>query len=197
MTAWPRVLSISLLAALLSACATTPASRFFTLGDTQAVVLAPRSDLVLAVGPVDLPTYLDRPQIVSRSGSNGLEVDEFQRWGGLLDEEVTRLLMRHLADALQPAGVFTYPSRLAANSDYRLAVEIYALDGVRGGMVTLSAAWSLIDDRSGRVLETGQVLYRTESGGEDMAAYVGAITDLLGRLGDDMARRLADVPATS
>ncbi len=195
MTVWPRTLSIALLVALLSACATTPASRFFTLGDTRPVSLAPRSDLLLAVGPVDLPTYLDRPQIVSRSGSNGLEVDEFQRWGGLLDEEITRLLMRHLADALRPAGVFIYPSRLAANSQYRLAVEVYGLDGVRGGLVTLSAAWSLVDDRSGRILQTEQVLYRTQSEGDDMQAYVGAITDLLGRLGDDMARRLADLPA--
>lgn len=196
MTVWLRILSMALLVGLLSACATTPASRFFTLGDTQPVSLAPRADLVLAVGPVDLPTYLDRPQIVSRSGSNGLEVDEFQRWGGLLDEEITRLLMRHLADALQPTGVFIYPSRLAANSQYRLAVEVYGLDGVRGGMVTLSAAWSLVDDRSGRILQTEQVLYRTESESEDMATYVDAITELLGRMGDDMARRLADLPAT-
>lgn len=131
---------------------------------------------------------------MSRSGSNRLDIDEFNRWGGRLDEEIVRLLAQHLSDALQTKRVFRYPSQLASDSRYRVAVEIHAFDGVRGGTVTLAAAWSLIDERNGRVLKTEQAAYRAESPADDVDAYILAMTDLLGRLGNDMARRLAELP---
>jgi hypothetical protein len=59
-----------------------------------------------------------------------------------------------------------------------------------GGEVVLGAAWSLVDDRNGAVLETRQASYRHSAQGAEHADYAAALSVLLARLGDDLARAL-------
>jgi hypothetical protein len=188
-------LALVIVAALLGACASTPQARFFALSPGDPTPVEPRASLVLAVGPVDLPRYLDRPQIVSRTGENQLAVDEFNRWGGALDEEIGRVLAQHLGRSLQTQQVFTYPSRLATETDYRIGVEIRTFDGPRGGSVTLDLAWSVVDDRTGRVVLNEQASYRAETRSDAMDDYVAAMNALLSELGDRVALRLSRLPS--
>ena len=149
----------------------------------------------MLVGPVELPAYLDRPQIVSRAGGNRLVVDEFNRWGGALDEEVSRVLITRLASGLGTDRVFSYPSRLATDVDYRIALDIRSFDGPRGGSVELALAWSLVDDRSGAVLRTESARYQVQSADPGIEAYVAALNDALTAFGNDLARQIAVLPA--
>jgi len=58
---------------VLSGCfGSTPPTHFYlvpplTSGDTASPASAGQRDLTLAVGPVTVPPYLDRPQIVTRT----------------------------------------------------------------------------------------------------------------------------------
>jgi uncharacterized lipoprotein YmbA len=183
------------LAVGLAGCATTPASRFYALAANPTERLAERPDLVIAIGPIDLPRYLDRPQIVSRTGGNRLDVDEFNRWGGALDEEIARVLAIELGRALATDQVFSYPSRLAADSDYRVALDIRSFDGPPDDAVELVLAWSLIADRSGEVLHTAQASYRADVAGTGVEAYVRAMSAALNGLTRDLARWIATATA--
>jgi uncharacterized lipoprotein YmbA len=186
----------ALLAAGLVGCATTtPESSFYVLSVGEPVVLTRTAPLNLSIGPIDLPRYLDRPQIVSRAGDSRLEVDEFHRWGGALDEEMSRVLVSQLAGSLLTDRVFSYPSRLSADSDYRVALDVQGFDGARGGTVTLSLAWSLIDDRSGKVLRTERATYTANVAGEEVEVYVMAMSRALAAFGNDLARALHSLAA--
>lgn len=177
---------------LLAGCASTPAARFYTLNATPVQAAPKTSNLSLALGPIDLPEYLQRPQIVTRAGDNRLGVDEFNRWGGRLEEEIARVLVVHLGRRLGTDRVYSYPSRIAADTDYRVVLEFRRFDGVPGGEVVLEAAWSLVDDRNASVLETGQASYRQSVQGADYADYAAALSALLARLGDDLAGALVE-----
>jgi uncharacterized lipoprotein YmbA len=177
---------------LLAACATTPGARFYTLNASPVEAAPKASNLSLALGPIDLPEYLERPQIVTRAGDNRLDVDEFNRWGGRLEEEIARVLVVHLGRRLGTDRVYSYPSRIGADTDYRLVLEFRRFDGVLGGEVVLEAAWSLVDDRNASVLETGQASYRRSLKGPDYADYAAALSALLARLGDDLAAALVE-----
>lgn len=179
---------------LAGGCATAPQSRFYALSAAVPQTTAD-SELSLALGPVDLPEYLDRPQIVTRAGDNRLRVDEFNRWGGSLEEEISRVLALYLGRRLGARHVYSYPSRVAAQTDYRIALEIRGFDGTLGGEVALDVAWSLIDDRSGEVLQTRQISYGGTSAGPDYEAYAAALSGLLTQLGDDLAEALAAAPS--
>jgi uncharacterized lipoprotein YmbA len=190
--AWAGLCSGLILVGLVG-CATTPSSNFFVLSAGEVPTQGSPSGIALSIGPVDLPRYLDRPQIVSREGDNRLEVDEFNRWGGALDEEISRALARQLGLALGTDRVFSYPSRLATDSDYRVALDIQTFDGGRGGDVTLALVWSLIDDRTGETLRTEQAVYTTTAGDNGVESYVVALSRLLTLLGNDLAVRLRAV----
>jgi uncharacterized protein len=180
-------LSVSLLAA---GCATTPEARFYSLATPGDGVVAAEGGPSLAIGPVDLPRYLDRPQLVSRAGDNRLLVDEFNRWGGALDQEITAVLAQALGQRLGTQRVYAYPSRIAAEVDYRVALEVRRFDGELGGDVALDAAWSLVDDRTGAILRTRRVVFREPTAGPDHPAYVAALQRTLQRLADELAADL-------
>ena len=190
----PLLAVILAVAWLLPACTTTPQADFYTLDSADRVSSGARSQLVVAIGPVDLPQYLDRPHIVSRTGGNRLRVDEFNRWAGSLEEDVTRVLTRRVGDRLGTLRVYGYPSRVVVDTDYRVAVDVRAFDGVLGGEVVLEASWAVLDDRAGRVVQTRQASYRGVAQGDGYDAYTAALTALLGQLGDDLAAVIGDLP---
>jgi uncharacterized lipoprotein YmbA len=193
MTAYWRLALLLPLAAWLAGCAGTPETRYFALGNAEVAAPARPSKLMLAVGPVDLPRYLDRPQIVSRQGDNRLAVDEFNRWGGSLEEEIVRVLGDHLGRRLGSQRVYSYPSRIAAETDYRLALDIRAFDGPIAGEVRLDVTWTLIADRSGEILMVRQGVYRASAAGPGYGPYVSAMSEALGGLGDEVAAVLGDL----
>lgn len=180
----------------LGSCATAPRTSLYMLNGTEPVPAGAVSSLVLAIGPVDLPQYLDRPHIVTRLSDTRLRVDEFHRWGGALEEDISRVLALQLGGRLGTRRIYSYPSRVVADTDYRVALDIRAFDGALGGTVKLDVSWSVIDDRSSRVVKTGQARYQSTSGGPGYDAYAAALSDTVAQLGDDLAVALGNLPTT-
>jgi len=182
-------LGLVLVFALLG-CATAPPTRFYALSAEPVAAIKPSKaapGLVLAVGPVDLPEYLRRPQIVTRPGENRLEVSEFDRWGGALEEEITRVVTQQLGATLGTTRVYSYPSRIMPDIDLRIPVNVRTFDGTLGGEAVLDAAWSIIDERRARVLDTRQSVYRVPVNGTGYAAYAVAMSACLAQLSRDIA----------
>ena len=192
-------LAALMLALCVVGCASTPQAHFYTLGTESASTgaAATQRQLSLGLGPIDMPQYLDRPQIVTRDGGNRLSVDEFNRWGGSLDEEIQRALGARLAARLGTERIYPYPSRIVASTDYRLALEIRTFDGRIGGDVELDLAWSLIDDRTADVLEVRRATYRRAVAQPGYGAYVAALGELLADFADDVAAAVDQTATTA
>src|SRR4029453_549757 len=85
---------------VLSGClGSTPPTQFYLLpprpsGDTAPPASAGPRDLTLAVGPVTVPPYLDRPQIVTRTSRAKLALADFDQWAGPLADTIARVLDR-------------------------------------------------------------------------------------------------------
>src|SRR5262245_54561997 len=99
----PRVLGLYGVALfVLSGClGSTPPTQFYLVpsltGDTAPPVSAGQRDLTLAVGPVTVPPYLDRPQIVTRTSRAKLGLADFDHWAGPLADTIARVLSEDLA----------------------------------------------------------------------------------------------------
>src|SRR6266540_6222252 len=97
-----RLSGVALVAALigLGACASTP-SRFYILNTLPVSEMTPATAAergpVIGVGPITLPKYLDRPQIVTRASRNQLTLGEFDRWAESLQENFSSVLVENLA----------------------------------------------------------------------------------------------------
>ena len=99
---------------LLVACSSTPATQFYKLnslpsGQQENPAALPVDDIAIGVGPVDLPEFLDRPQIVTRKSQNQLEISEFHRWAASLPRDFSRVLAKNISTLLPTDRVAVYP----------------------------------------------------------------------------------------
>ena len=144
--------SLALAAALATGCASVPPTRFYVVTplEEKAAVAAPGPGVVVA--GVRLPQYLERPQLVTRSGDNQLQVEEFHQWGGNLAKDLTRVLAENLSQLLRSDGVVAAPHTLRARPDYRVEVELLRFERAADARVHLTAKWWLLRGADGTPL---------------------------------------------
>src|SRR5262245_24922482 len=99
---------------VLSGClGSTPPTQFYVLppltgGDTAAPTAGQRAP-TLGVGPVTVPPYLDRPQIVTRASRVKLALADFEQWAGPLPDTIARVLAENLALLIPTDRVVLFP----------------------------------------------------------------------------------------
>jgi uncharacterized lipoprotein YmbA len=141
---------------------------------------------VIGVGPVSVPAYLDRPQVVMRATPDTIAVMEFEQWGEPLRDGVTRVLAVNLARLLPGSTVVVFPWRSTEKIQWQVIVEIAQMDGPAGGSIALDARWRVLD-RSGSEV-AARVSRLTEPAGDRTAA--AAVSRALGALSREIAREL-------
>ena len=190
----------ALLLTSVGGCASSPPSDFFILtpmAETaeKASTKAPAETFPLGVGPVKVPEYLNRAQIVTRAGPNRLDVNEFHRWGGSFAPNISRVVAQNLSILLGSDEVFAFPSDDATDPRYRVVISITRLDGSLGGEVVLDARWIIAGPKRRAQLDAGRSLLREATRGSDYEDYVAAQSRALAALSQEIAaaiRRLLD-----
>jgi uncharacterized lipoprotein YmbA len=102
------------------------------------------------VGPITFPKYLDRPQIVTRASRKHLTLGEFDRWAGLLQGNVSRVLAEKLALLIPTDHILLQAWPRATNPDYQVRGEVLHFEGwlgVRAGCSRSAASWIAPSDR--------------------------------------------------
>jgi hypothetical protein len=176
-------------------CASTPSSKFYQLSPAKSQAgakheVVKEGAVTIAVGPMRLPDYLDRPQIVTRTGRNEIHLSEFDRWAGSLDNDVLMVLVEDLADLL-PADRFfvTRWSPLLENqlqSLYWVELLVQRFEGTPGGSVVLKAQWGLFS-KDKRFILKRQADITEPVNGAGYDALVEGMSRALERLSRDIA----------
>jgi uncharacterized lipoprotein YmbA len=195
-----RILACLLTALLVSGCAVTSLPvDFYTLSPASAseTPAANCSDVVIGIGPVLWPQYLDRPQIVTRLSPNRISFDEFHRWAGPLDENFEGVLIDNLSKRLQTDYVIKSPGKLPYKPRYQVQIRIDQFDGQPGDAVTLKAAWSVVDPNSGKEPALHQSLIREATAGEGYENMVVAASTAVAELSRQIAAELSGRCAVS
>ena len=170
----------------------SPDSRFYVLTPVPppgaAAAGAGNRELAVSVGPVTLPSYLDRPQIVTRRAGGEVDVAEFDRWADILTEAVPRVLAEDVALRLGSDRVAAYP--VAPRDRYRVLIAIGRFDGSLGTAVVLEAYWQVLNAAGEEVAaRRSAITDRVDDAG--YAALVAAMSRALGVLAGDVATVLA------
>lgn len=135
---------------LLAGCATSPDARFYLLESLppEQPAASLSSPLVLEIGPILFPDYLDRPQILLRSGPGRVQLAEFDRWSGNLETDFERVLIQDLNLRL-PGLQLSRPGLRPANATpIQVAIEVVDFSGSPDGRARLSTRWQLIGTAS-------------------------------------------------
>ncbi|MEW6265394.1 MAG: PqiC family protein [Thermodesulfobacteriota bacterium] len=144
---WSIIIGTGFLAALLLAgCgAESPKVKFYTLSAlprTSNPASAGRN-LTVGVGPINFPKLLNRPQIIARNGPNQVEIDEYHRWAGRLEDDFLRILAEDLGLILGAQRVALFPWEEAFKPTFRVWLDVHRFDGGPGRDLVLEATWSV------------------------------------------------------
>jgi hypothetical protein len=177
-------LCVALTALILAGCGASDHSRFYVLTEHPALVAratAAAPTTTIALGAINLPSALDRPQMARRLNSDEISYSEYDRWAGPLDEMFRRVLIADL-DGRLPFGMILIDNNPTSPASLTIAVDVLRFDADAGGQVTLKARWQMLD-RSGSLVGVPRdaMIVKPGSGrdAEAVAATMsGAVADL-------------------
>jgi uncharacterized lipoprotein YmbA len=106
----------------------------------------PSGQISLGVGPVRLPAYLDRREIVMRVAPSRFDLSENDRWAEPLDENLTHILTQNLSILLGSDQIIAYPWPIDQKPRYRVEIQVLRFESNSAGEAQLSARWAVIDD---------------------------------------------------
>jgi uncharacterized protein len=179
----------------LSGCAGSPPTRFYVLpsltGAETAPPAAPR-DLTIGVGPVTLPPYLDRLQIVTRASRARLVLGEFDQWAASLQDSVPRVLAENLSLLIPTDRVLLHPWSRTTEPDYQVTVDVTQFDAGPSGEVVLAARWRILSANE-KELVIRKARFTAAAGRQGYEATVSAMGHTLDALSQDIAAALLTI----
>ena len=173
---------------------------------------AANSKLRIMVGPVNIPASLDRPQLVTQSGANEVQVHEYHRWAGTLKGDIGQVVTSRLAQDLGTSDVWSFSQSTQSQFDYQILIDVQNLDSAEKGNVVLDVLWtikpstqvasaestkkasnnganpSLLAQCKGKSL-TGRSVVNESITGSGFDALVAAHSRAFSKVGDDIAKR--------
>ena len=190
-----------IVAATLSGCLTgrSPPTTFYTLSATEAppaknVPVDFKDPLLIGIGPVDMPAYLDRSQIVSQETAHRLGVDEFHQWAEPLESNFVRVLAVNVANRLPNKMIIRYPWGVTP-ADLQVVVLVTRFDaGVPSGaqrQVYLNALWGIFEEETRQApLLTHKSHIKLPVAANDNEALAAVMSRAIGELSREIATAL-------
>jgi uncharacterized protein len=187
-------------ALVLSGCisvSNSPTPRFYMLQAvnedqvSKKINIAP--DVLIGIGPVRIPEYQDRPQIVTQGKENMLNFAQFDRWGESLDLGLARLIGEDLT-AMLPGAKFTlYPWSSTIAVKYQVVVEIVQLDSKLDKDLFLVAQWQVIDAQTTKTLVIKRSEFRQPVLPQNYSGLAKTLSAACASLSSEIAEALANL----
>ena len=151
------------------------------------------SDIKIGIGPVSIPPYLNRPQIVTRVGPHEISVSEFHLWAEPLQTNILRVLGENMAEATGSDQVVTFPWKQSYPTDYQITVSVIQFDATKGANLTLKANWVIYGNDGREQLLSRRFDASRSLAEEGYSRMVGEMSRILADLSKDMVMGLNGV----
>lgn len=194
----PRPFLIASLALALAACTGQPSNFFVLSADTstqpvQGSQTTQRNGVSVGIGPITLPEYLDRTEIVTREGPTSLQINNTNRWGGSLTDNFQVVLGEALSQQLGTDRIHYFPWTTSDTLRYQVTVQVNTFEARSDGLVVLNARWTVLNPSTDSVIRMGrsvltEQLPQTADGSPDFSAISTAMSKVVTDLGTEIAR---------
>jgi uncharacterized lipoprotein YmbA len=139
----------------------------------------------VGLGPVTVPSYLERPEIVRRASEHELAPARSERWAEPLDRAVLRVLAQDLAQ-VTGRRVVAYPWKTTLAPACVVAVDVTRFEAVEGKRVELVADVDVTRPADGAPVRRHERIEVALAGTEG-----GAIAKAMSEAAVELARRIA------
>jgi uncharacterized lipoprotein YmbA len=175
---------------LLSGCASSPQSRFYTLTATAAETAGKPDQTMpsIAIASVTIPELVNRPQMVIRAEGSQVELLETHRWAEPLKNSIPLTVAENIARILGTDQVSTYHQSASNYAELKVYLDIQRFESI-GNQVMLDALWT-IRPADGKTMQSGRTRVVEKVGASGFDAIAAAFSQAVGRLSQDIASAL-------
>jgi uncharacterized lipoprotein YmbA len=164
-------------------------SRFYILNtspsaESPAPGVPVESGPAIGLGPLALPKYVDRPQLVTRTSPYELHFAEFDRWAEPLEVNFLRAMAEDLSRRLPTDRIALFPWPPSTLIDYQVE-----------GQSSLVALWSIFKRDGKEALVSRKSRFRAPAGTQDYGAMVAAMSQTVADLSREIAEALRTLAA--
>lgn len=149
----------------------------------------------IGLGPVKIPAYLDRPQIVTSGANHQYQLSDTHRWAERLDENISRVMAEDLARLVPTDQVIVHPWPRETRLEAQVAIQLQEFHADLSGTAHLVALWTVKPSRGdsfGRRFEC-----RMPFSGGDYVRMVEAQNACLSKLDLELAAVIRDLMGRS
>lgn len=174
-------------------------SKFFVLTGAQPrteTTAAASGDISIGLGPVKLPDYLDRSEIVTRIEANRLDLSENDRWAEPLTSNFRNVLAADVASQLPNTQIVLFPWYSTTRPDYTVEVDVDRFERNKSGATLLIARWTIHDGNTNKLLASRDSSFKETAKSTSMNDSVAAMSKDVDNLSIEMAsemRRLTNM----
>ena len=185
---------------LLQACGTSRPTKYYLLSSVSPVDRAAsmEQDLVIGIGPIMMPEYLGRRQIVTRSKANELEVSTYHQWGEPLDQNFSRVVSENIGVMIPTDRTILLPVkrsiRKALTLDYQVTIGISKFERGADGEVELNTRWALLNNEK-EELTLRRSVHKDMPKSTDYADMAASQSRLLIQLSREIADAIKELEA--
>ncbi len=167
-------------------------SKFFVLAPVGAAAansmapagLAASSGSTVGIGPIKLPEYLDRDEVVTRVGPNRLKLSDKDQWAEPLDNNFKQVFAQDLTQSLGTHSITFYPWPGTTRVAYQVRIDVYRFETDLSANAQLVAHWQVLDG-------SGKLLYASDSNLSEQTQPGESVAAALSRTVDGLARQIA------
>ena len=188
-----RIALILAFSLLLGACGSSPPVDFYALQPMKATNTSPAEDgAILGLGPLTLPAYLQRPQLVTLGEGNEVSLDEFSRWAEPLETALPRVLSMNVDQLMDAVMVVAFPWQSTIEADYRLVGRVSTFTVNEAGLAILQVQWGVRDSEGEMLVQPRRDRFEAQATeGGDPAAAVAALNLTVDQYSREIAQRLS------
>jgi uncharacterized protein len=192
------IAAFALAATLASACGPVLApqrdmTKFYTLSPIDNAAASEPMPLSIGIGPINLPAYLDRTEVVTRSGPNEMKVSENNRWAEPLTTNFNRTLTENLSRLLGPRQILQFPWYANNAPDFQIEIVVYRFETDSKGNAVLAGKWTIRNPRDQKMLYSSDMNITEPAGSGDQAG-AAALSRALGQLSQEIAATIRQLP---
>ncbi|MCU1279795.1 MAG: putative lipoprotein [bacterium] len=167
-------------------------TRFYVLTSQGEKRRTAPSSMTVGIDRIELPEYLIRPELVTRSASNQLTIAEFDRWGEPIKDGFTRTFRQDLEHELGAGRVLAAPFDPASRPSFSVDVEVRRFERVGNEGTLLEANWTIHNGTGTATLAARDSRIHTPLSGSDSSATVAALSTSVAILAEEVAAALRD-----
>jgi uncharacterized lipoprotein YmbA len=181
----------------VAGCSRSPDVRHFVLGTQHSSDSGQRApDLAVLVGPIRLPAYLERPHFARRAGGGKIELDEFNRWLGGFEANLTNALAADLREQLGSVRVVGYPSSAPFPIDYSIRIHVDEWIVDESNTLRVQLRWALAGQGEGQAPLLSAHEKAIELRGRSPESMVEAYDRALAEFAQTLANALVETAAS-